>query len=420
METIAKGVYFGIDISDKYTLVSYYNDRMKEPMTVSTVMGGENFVIPTMLAKKKGMSQWFFGDEARRRVNTGEATAIENLFQRALLKEKYIVEGELYEARDLLVIFFKKIFTMPGQPFTTAPLERLTLCMESSNLEIMELFSYVTKGLGIDSHKVAMIDYREAFYYYVFNQEPHLYQYDVALFDNDGSKLVSHILRRNQNTRPQLITIDSTNHGKLADNRDEAFDEIIANDFGNDMISSVYLCGEGFDGDWMKVSLARICKGRKAFIGKNLYSKGACYAGFIRAAKRDWPFYYQGDNELKLNLSLKVLEDNELKFFSLIDAGESWYEASGECEIILDGEPEIEFWIQRPESREASVEVLELTDFPERENRTSRLRISAKAKSDRTIEIKIKDLGFGELFPSSGRSWEHMISIATKTQSEES
>ena len=101
-----------------------------------------------------------------------------------------------------------------------------------------------------------------------------------------------------------------------------------------------------------------------------------------------------------------------MKFYTLIDAGQSWYTAKGECEVILDGEYEIEFYIQRPDSREAHVEVLELTDLPyNRENRTTRLRIEAEPISDVAISITIIDLGFGEISPSSGLTWSHTISI---------
>ena len=85
--------------------------------------------------------------------------------------------------------------------------------------------------------------------------------------------------------------------------------------------------------------------------------------------------------------------------------------AGGECEVILDGTPEIEFWIQKPESREAHVEVLELTDLPERERRTTRLRVSARPVSDRDICLNIRDLGFGEIVPASGKTWEHVIHL---------
>mgnify|MGYP003305324913 CR=1 FL=1 len=69
---------------------------------------------------------------------------------------------------------------------------------------------------------------------------------------------------------------------------------------------------------------------------------------------------------MKFNLSLKVRERGELAFHTLISAGRNWFESKGECEVILAGEAEIDFWKQLPNSREAVIETLELMDLPKR------------------------------------------------------
>lgn len=406
-----KGAYLGIDINSKNTVLSIYKSNMDEPTTVSTVLGEENYAIPTVLAKRIGMGQWFFGDEAILKARVKEAVLIEDLFNRALRNEEIFVDSETYLARDLLVIFFNKLFSIPGPMAAMGEIEKLVICVEKVNLEVMELMNYITSRLNIESQKLMLIDRNECFYYYALSGKPELFLYSVALFDYSGSNMISVVMNRNQNTRPQLITLDVVNHGDITENKDEMFDEIIADTFGSRLFSSVYLVGDGFDGDWMKLSLSRLCKGRKVFLGKNLYSKGACYAGFIKDGKRDWPFIFIGDNDLKLNLSIKILDNNVMKFLTLIDAGQSWYDAKGECEVILDGEPEIEFYVQRPESREAHTDVLELTDLPKRENRTTRLRIEARPISDIAVSIEITDLGFGEISPATGKNWTFTISL---------
>ncbi len=407
----SEAAYLGIDISSKYTVVSVYRADMPEPATVSTVLGEESYSIPTVLAKKVDMGQWFFGDEAIKRSRTKEAVLVDNLFLAALKNETVFVDNTSYEARQLLVIFLKKIFSIPGPMAAMDTVAKLVICVESVSLEVMELMNYVASMLEIDTKRLMLIDRNECFYHYALSQKPELFLYNVALFDYSGTNVVSCLLNRNQSTRPQLVTLDVCNHGDITDNRDELFDDIITRTIGNNLFSAVYLVGDGFDGDWMKSSLTKLCKGRKVFLGKNLYSKGACYAGYTKDGKRDWPFVFIGDNDLKLNLSIKILDNNVMKFFTLIDAGESWYDVKGECEVILDGEPEIEFFIQRPESREAHTEVLELTDLPKRENRTTRLRIEASPVSDVAVAISITDLGFGEISPASGKKWEHVISI---------
>jgi hypothetical protein len=407
---MSDGMYLGIDLSSRYTVLSIYNTNMVEPSTISTVVGEENYSIPTVLAKRQGMGQWFFGDEALKMGRLKEAIIVEELYNLALRDGQVVIDSENFRARDLLAIFFKKLFSIPGASAALEEIEKLVICVTQVSLEVMETMNYIASKLGIDQKKVMLIDRNECFYYYALSQKPELFLYNVALFDYSGSNMVSCTLNRNQTTRPQLVTLDVINHGEITDNRDEEFDDIITSTIGNTLFSSVYLVGDGFDGEWMKLSLSHLCKGRKVFLGKNLYSKGACYGGVIKEGKQDWPFIYIGDNDLKLNLSIKILENNSMKFFTLIDAGQSWYDVKGECEVILDGEPEIEFYIQRPESREAHTELLELTDLPKRENRTTRLRIEARPVSDVAVAITIFDLGFGEISPSSGKSWEHTIS----------
>ena len=60
MEQQKAGLYLGIDISDKYTMLSIYQQHMTEPQTISTIMGSESYQIPMVLAKRKGVGQWFF------------------------------------------------------------------------------------------------------------------------------------------------------------------------------------------------------------------------------------------------------------------------------------------------------------------------------------------------------------------------
>ena len=59
------------------------------------------------------------------------------------------------------------------------------------------------------------------------------------------------------------------------------FADIVERVFAGKIISAVYLLGNGFDGDWLKVSLQKLCRNRKVFAGKDMYSRGACYAGVV-------------------------------------------------------------------------------------------------------------------------------------------
>ncbi len=404
-----KGMYLGLEINDKYAMISYFQLHMNEPQTLSTIMGSENYQVPLLLAKKKGVGQWFIGNEAKQRSSMGEAVLVEGVLDRALAHEEIFVDHQRFSARDLLTIYLSRLLAMLGMSTTRWPILKLTIVLDAVSMDHIELFSTVAAKLEIESDRLLLIDSQEAFYYYALSQKSELYKKDVVLFDHRSSDLISTVLVRNTNTKPQLISLEHQNLGKLLDNKDMQLLQLWNANFADREVSTVYLIGDGFDGEWAKESLQEICQGRKVFLGKNLYSKAACYCGVVKDDAVEWPFAYIGANELKLNLYLKVVSGNELQLFTLLSAGESWLESKGECEVILEGTPEIEFFVQEPDCREAHIELLELTDLPKRERRTTRLRISAIPVSDCEIKISIRDLGFGEIVRSTGKTWEHTI-----------
>ncbi len=408
--TAVKDIYLGIDFGPESTILSIYNQNMAEPQTISTVLGAENYAIPTALAKKNGLSQWYFGHDANLQSSLGQASLVENLYKNAYDDTKLVVSGESYSARQLLVIYFKKLLSMPSIYSVMDRLKKLIVCIDIVDSTIIEVLQYVAQELNIGQDSLLIIDKKECFYYYALSQKPDLFTYNVALFEYSKENSFSFILSRNTATKPQVVTVDKQSNDMTSCN-DQDFLNIAKRTFGNKVFSAVYLVGDGFNGEWMKESLTFLCRGRKVFLGQNLYSKGACYAGLIKSTDKDWPFIYIGDNDLKFNISLKLIDKGQYTFYSLLEAGRSWFEEKGECEVIIDGNSEVELYMQKPEQRMATTQVLELIDMPERENRTTRVRIEAVPLSDASVKINITDLGFGEISPGSGKKWEHTITI---------
>lgn len=298
---------------------------------------------------------------------------------------------------------------LPQKLGVSMHVERLAITVEKLTKENMEVFWKVANKLELTEERFMVIDHKESFYYFALNQQKELWNHDVFLFSCEEGTLFSYDLKRDVRTTPQVVTIRESAPQQLGENRDASFSNIMTESFMNRIVSSVYLVGDGFDGDWMKNSVKIMCSGRRAFVGQNLFSKGACYAAAIRDQQNLWPYIYMGENEMKFNLSLKVKEKGNVAFYNLISAGKNWFEAKGTCEVILSGTPEIDFWKQLPNSREAVIETLELSDLPKRPNRTTRVRITATPVSDDKIEIEMKDLGFGEFFRATDKIWRHTI-----------
>ena len=406
-----QGFYVGIDIDDTYAVVSFYEDGMKEPATVSMKPLTEVFQVPLQIGRKKKDGQWFIGEEVTDTAMSADMTVVDHLLSRAKNSEELVIEGECYQAVELLSSFLKKLTGYISGPYGTVLIKGLAFSVEKLNEQIITLLWSVGEALGVRKEQILLLDRKSAFYYFALTQPRELWLQEVCLFDYKKDGMRSLRLARKANTVPQMISIEEQYFEINADRRDEDFYQVLEQIFDKRIVSSVYLVGDGFDGGWMKQSLNYMCRGRRAFMGKNLYAKGACYALMVVKGGIQWPYVYIGDNEMKVNVSLAVRNRGRKEFLTLISAGDNWYEVSGECDVILDDTKEIAIWLLAPDSKTANVEKLTLSDLPERENRTTRLHIVVKPLSDRQVKIEMKDMGFGELVKAKDKYWEYVMSV---------
>ena len=186
MEVRREPIILGIDLNDRCAMVSYYQLNMKEPETVSTIAGSENYQIPTLLAKRKHMGQWFYGDEAKKMAKTSEVICVDALLKRAVNGESIRIEEESFEAWELLALFLKKIMDLPLKLGTIPGIDRVVLSVDKLSKENMEVFWKIAPKLGLLPEQFMVIDHKESFYYFALSQPESLWIHDVYLFENDG------------------------------------------------------------------------------------------------------------------------------------------------------------------------------------------------------------------------------------------
>lgn len=406
-EDAVKKIYIGIDLDKDSAMVSYSYGK-GEPETVSPLAGSEIFAIPLAIARKKD-GGFAYGEEARRVGKAGLGHCEEQLLVRALRNEQVQIGEDMYAVEELLSMFLKKMVLMAGRLGPNAVLQCLVLTTAYLDAAMIRLLRACVVSMQLSECTVHFMDHKESFFYYGSNQPPELSAHDVALFSYDGRRMRFWCLERARESRPQVLLIREEGYAIEAGQADEVFSRVIPQAFGKQIITTVYLVGDGFEDGWMKQSLRLLCQGRRVFLGKNLFSKGACYAA-MRLSETGLPAYvYMGEHAMKCNVSLKVYERGNMAFFTLITAGKPWYESEGSCEIIIDGSPSVDFWIQQPSSREARIESLELGALPKRENRTTRIRIEAVPHSDREVTVTLTDIGLGELVAGTGQKWEYEL-----------
>ena len=409
---LRKPYSLGIDINDQYAVVSYLADGMREPESISIIAGQDAYRVPTLVARKMGSPQWYYGEEARRMAKSCEVIFVDHLLTRAADGDIITIDEEDIPAEQLLLLFLQKLMLLPQRLGSPGRMGMVTITLERLTQERIALFGRIAAAMELEEGQLVLLDHKQAFYAFALSQPKELWLHDVYLFEYENERIHSYALSRNEKTRPQMVSIEESEWTTFPADRskDEGFLGIIQKEFANRIISTVYLVGEGFEGDWMQASVNYLCRTRRAFIGRNLFSKGACYAALI-AEREDWNYVYLSENDMKFNLSLQVLRAGKPVLYNLVSAGRNWFEAGGVCEVLLNDENVVRFRKQLPYGRKEEEEVVELPGLPQRPNRTTRLRITAEPIANDRISVSIMDLGFGEFFRGTDKCWEYLIGM---------
>lgn len=273
--------------------------------------------------------------------------------------------------------------------------------------------------IGVPESRIYVQTRQESFCAYVLNQPKEIWRHQAVLFEYEGELLKGMVLNVNPHTTPFLARVECEEKwvtplsGLSKPEKNEGFQELIREIFSSRPISAVYLVGEGFEEKWYEDSLKLLCNGRRVFAGNNLYAKGACYRAtqvINRGAAASYVFL--GADKISYNVCLRTPGAGKNSMYTLLNAGESWYEAKTWCEALLYDEPVVEFFFQPMQGAEGFKESLLLDGLPDRPSRTTRLHIEAEFLCVDCLRLEVRDMGFGELFPSSDLCWTEEVNLA--------
>lgn len=412
----------GYDLSDKFSQISYFYSDKDEPVTVSTVAGEEQYNIPTVLCKRREVNQWFYGKEALKQAKEKEGILVEELVGFAKKGEDVLIDGEHFDPVQLLSLFMRRSLSLLTMWTNTDKIDGLMITVDELDYTMIEVLNKITKLLGFEENQVFFQSHMESFYQFTMRQPKELWRHQVVVFDYSNEYLKSYRMEINRRTTPLVVLIDQQdfeimmieeippeepNRSKRSAILDDRFKKIVSGLFENRMVQTVFLIGQGFNGEWCKESLKYLCKNRRVFQGNNLYSKGACYGTQekLNENKKSSEYVYLGVDKVKANLGMLAVANGTEYYHAILDAGENWYEAKKEWDIILEQGNTLSFIITPLTGMKRQEIVMTLHDLPIRPIRTTRLRIFVEFVEEKTIKFRVKDLGFGEFFKSSELEW---------------
>ena len=437
------GFILGMDLDDRYAQISCWLPGEQKPETLSAEAEGEEYMIPAVLCRRTDRDVWTYGREALQTAERGEGVLVDHLLSSALQGKKVEAGGEIFEATALLALFIKRSLSLLGGTSRGAlrgyrGLEKADFFMftfEKVDRQALEMVERVALLLSLSPERVSCQSRAESFFYYNINQPEELWRHLCMICDFGGRTLKTMLFEANHHTRPATVTVSEeeqallTRHipegkeyeakepsGKMAEEMDEAFLALFQKLSAGKIIDTIYLIGDGFEGNWYQKTLSALCMNRRVFRGNNLYSKGACYGGGYKAAQKSrqkagQEYVYLGADMLKVNLGLDAVKRGEDIYFSLLDAGMNWFDARGECDFLLDQDYAFSLRLSPVSGRKARQIVVTLSGVPERPPGTTRIHLTVSCPDAETVKLRMEDKGFGDFFPSSGLAWEESFSL---------
>ena len=351
-----------------------------------------------------------YGKEAKRLATLKEGFTVARLLSRSLANEKIEFGDETYDAVWLLSQFIQ----MSLQAFPK--IDGIVFSVPVLTEELAQMLRRIAVRMNIDKRHIFIQDYKESFCNYLFYQPKELWQYDAALFCCDRNEIKAYMLRRLKpglgGGKTTFVTVDEVANAHMKElalvypvlNEDRAkeadamFCKFIQSVFDKRIVSSVFLTGEGFENNWYPKSLRVLCNGRRAFIGNNLYSKGACYTAYRKLYMHIENPVYLSESKLTDQITVNMRVDGQEMWYPLVSWGAHWYESNNQWEVILEEGDDIEFHIESLVQGTVKTEKISLERLPKRAEYSIRLQIETMFLDEKTCKITVRDVGFGDFF----------------------
>lgn len=409
-----RNMIIGMDLNRDGSQICCYDKTVGDAVSVPVKAGSEQLTFPTLLCMVPSDNSWYYGIEAKFFAEKKNGVLIDQIYDLCADGTTAWIEGREYTGAELLAIFLEKALSMVGVTKPSAQVACLMITVPKLTRYFVKAIRQAYERLGIARNRGYLQDYKESYFVHTMFQRQDVWARKTGLFEFRNGQVHFSELELNFRTKPVTAYVNDKGSTALRGNAEQKDHQLLAfirESLGEELYSGIFLMGEEFDQSWAKESIRALCKGqRKVFGGSNLFAKGAAFAAREKLdEKRLKGFLYVGSDLVRYNISMELQVQGIMTVYPLIAAGVNWYETAADFEIILDGMEELTFLVSRMNEKSRKKLVMDLPGLPKRPGKTTRLKIHMEYEAAGRCCIDVEDLGFGEMFPSSGKVWHETM-----------
>lgn len=410
----------GMDICNDYTQLSLYNQSNFEVESFFLDSQEKEYKIPTVLAVREDTKDWLFGKDALQCGYERKGHLLRNFLD--YTNPTVEIYGIQFTRIQIYERFLRKVLLLLKKSYPYDVIQKLVITLKKPEPELIQELYIALDTMGLKKDRVRIISHEQSFLYFALSQKKELWMNDVAMFEYDKGGLCYYQISIDRRNRPMLVALDKKDFSdtmtySMIKEKPESlsylFENITTNVLHKQIISTIYLTGDGFEANWVKPQLQQLCVGRRLFIGQNLYCYGACYAAKEDSqGERLHGFAFLSSESLPYSVTMQLYTGGEIKQVTLVETATPWYEVQQRFCVILDRENELTITLRDAIKKTTQTRILSLEGLESefRMERGTRLEIRVSSNIDKELIIAIKDMGFGVMYSSSNRIWEKIIS----------
>lgn len=413
----------GLDLTDDYSQLSYALSLDDEAESISIKEEEKQYLIPTIVGLLKDKKQWVYGEEALELSKEGKAEVATNLLENIKNSNKTNLYGSAYDPIYIMERYMYKLLMELKRIWSGKTIRQMVITINNLDQLVVDGLYKALENLELLKDRVQIQSHEHSYLSYILSQEKNIWMNDVALFDFNKEDFIYSQITIERRKTPYLVVSrskkynDSITYDELEKITSEGNFEYILENVINDalfmqIISAIYFTGKGFKDGIPMNTLKKISKGRRIFIGQNLYCKGACYwASRLAGSGKLGNFVFLLDSTLHYSVGIGLYDDGAYKDVLLGKLGDSIYEQPKTVDLILDDESKVKYKVKDKGGFVVLEDKIELDDMPKRPNKTTRIQVSLHLINRNRFKIQIKDMGFGEMYPATDKMWEKEVLI---------
>ncbi len=407
----------GLDFFESEVFVGLWAEEDRSPKTFSVPKKSQGDHIPLFVVPVED-GQFLAGHEGLEYSINYNISGVSLLYGNGV-KESVTLKEREYDVRELLAGFLGDVLGAIKKYYGGAQIARLCITGERMNPVDKEHITSALRLLGFSDNQFCVINHANAFLYYMVGAGEERRKTKAATIDLDsaGACIYSYVPADNRLGAPGYVRSENTDlllrqsleEIEGVEEKVQTFENIISMAMTLVRpISVLYVTGRSISDERIKNVLKGYASERmKIFSGQNLYSSGAC----TRAVNDSIGEKYITDGSIFHSVSMEGYKDAVIDEVVLLPAGSELLQAKRTISVIPDDTRELIFHVKDMRTGQRKTISFVLDELEIRENKTNRLQITVSFIDLYTIVIKVRDMGFGDIYPASFRVWEQIVRL---------